>query len=107
MENLTRPNLLRPIFPHAHRQPHLGLQNQAQPNRAPSPFLYSSLFTVNDERETWWEETGGYTCAIAVDRAVAKLAALTLTSGKCVGQFFTSVGSCDTGRVVVGSAVGR
>jgi hypothetical protein len=40
-------------------------------------------------------------------RAVAKLAALTLTSGKCMVLFFTSVGSCDTGRVVVGSAVGR
>jgi hypothetical protein len=87
--------------------PHHGLQNQAQPSRAPPPFLYSSLFTANDEIETRWEETGGSTCAIAVNHAVAKLVALTLTSGKCTCLFFTSVGSCDTGRVVVGSVVGR
>jgi hypothetical protein len=62
---------------------------------------------MNDERETRWEETEGYTCAIVVDCTVAKLAALTLTSGKCTGLFFTSIGSCDTDRVVVGSVVGR
>ena len=44
------------------------------------------------ERETRRAETGRATCAIIVDHTVAKLAALTLTSGKCSNLSFTSVG---------------